>query len=107
MVCGACWLKAEGTEKAVRLDAGECCCRAGGTSSSPAALMLRHVLQARCSTPTAAATSSQSMAAGPCYLVGSRFEVSGRHAALLLRSLPPLIRIRAPAANHGCGASSR
>ena len=31
---------------------------------------------------------------GDCYLVGSRFEVNGRHAEMLLQSLPSLIHIR-------------
>src|SRR5690606_21235303 len=30
---------------------------------------------------------------GDVFLVGSRFEVNGRHAEVLLRTLPPLIRV--------------
>ena len=96
VIRGACWLKAEGTEAAIRLDAGECFVLPSGRdviiASGPdvAPRPASEVLD-----PDSSGNVISVNGGGACYLVGSRFEVSGRHAALLLRSLPPLIRIKA------------
>lgn len=95
VIRGTCWLKAEGTVTSVRLDEGECFVLPSGRdviiSSGPdvAPRPASEVLD-----PGSSGNTITVNGGGDCYLVGSRFEVNGRHAALLLRSLPPLIRVK-------------
>jgi AraC-like DNA-binding protein len=95
VIRGTCWLRAEGTETAVQIAAGDCFVLPSGRnvviSSAPdiAPRPARDVLD-----PLSKGNTVSVNGGGDCYLVGSRFEISGRHAALLLRSLPPLIRVR-------------
>lgn len=93
---GRCWLSLEDDSAPVQVMAGDCFVLPSG----------RPVLIA--SDPTLAPTlASQALApdrdgetvtyngGGDVLLAGSRFEVSGRHADVLLRTLPPVIHLSA------------
>lgn len=94
VVSGTCWLRPEPDGAAVQLHAGECFVLPTGRdvviSSGPDVAPHRasEVLD-----PNSSGGVITMNGGGDCYLVGSRFEVNGRHAALILRSLPPLIRV--------------
>ncbi|MEN2987358.1 AraC family transcriptional regulator [Tistrella sp. BH-R2-4] len=96
VVKGGCWLSLGDDVAPVRLDAGDCFVLPSGREvrigSDP------HVEPRRASEvldPTRSGAVITYNGGGDVYLVGSRFEVSGRHAAVLLRTLPPLIQVKA------------
>ncbi|MFC3228078.1 AraC family transcriptional regulator [Marinibaculum pumilum] len=92
---GSCWLSLGGGIAPVRLDAGECFVLPSGREvcigNDPAAEPRRasEVLDANRSGEVVTYNGG-----GEVFLVGSRFDVSGRHAELLLRTLPPLIQVQ-------------
>lgn len=94
VIKGCCWLSLEGDDKAERLDEGECFVLPSGRpvkiASDPAVPPLRasDVLD-----PNRSGEVVTYNGGGDVFLVGSRFEVNGRHAEVLLRTLPPLIRV--------------
>ena len=96
VVKGTCWLCLEGEAAPVRLNPGDCFVLPSGRpvriASDPAVPPRRasEVLD-----PNRSGEVVTYNGGGDVFLVGSRFEVNGRHAEVLLRTLPPLIRIEA------------
>lgn len=94
VVQGSCWLSVDGAAPAVRLQAGDCFVLPSGRSatigSAPDIAPRRagDVLN-----PNSNGAVVTYNGGGDVFLVGSRFEVNGRHAEILLRTLPPLMRV--------------
>jgi AraC-like DNA-binding protein len=94
VVRGGCWLSLDGDAAPVCLSEGDCFVLPTGRSatigSDPRLVPQRasEVLD-----PNRSGDVVTYNGGGGTYLVGSRFEVRGRHADLLLGRLPPLIRI--------------
>lgn len=94
VIRGACWLWLEGGAAPVRLQAGDCFVLPSGRpvciGSDPAvpARPAREVLD-----PNRSGAVVTCNGGGDVYLAGSRFDVDGRHAGALLRSLPPIIKV--------------
>jgi AraC-like DNA-binding protein len=92
---GTCWLSLGDDIAPVRLNAGDCFVLPSGRpikiGSDPAAQPRRasEVLD-----PNRSGEVVTYNGGGDVFLVGSRFEVSGRHAEVLLRTLPPLIQVK-------------
>ncbi|YBV94548.1 AraC family transcriptional regulator (plasmid) [Phyllobacteriaceae bacterium JZ32] len=92
---GTCWLSPGDDNASVRLNAGDCFVLPSGRQvkigSDPTAEPRRasEVLD-----PNRSGEIVTYNGGGDVYLVGSRFEVSGRHAEMLLRTLPPLIQVK-------------
>ncbi|WP_244631303.1 AraC family transcriptional regulator [Aureimonas sp. ME7] len=96
VVAGTCWLRMDGTSAPIRLEANDCFVLPSGRvaqiGSAPdaEALPASAVLD-----PNRSGEVVTYNGGGDTFLVGSRFEVEGLTAEMLLRSMPPLIRIRA------------
>lgn len=94
VVKGTCWLSLEDDDAPVRLNAGDCFVLPSGRTvriaSDPTVPPKRasEVLD-----PNRSGEVVTYNGGGEVFLVGSRFEVNGRHAEVLLRSLPPVIRV--------------
>lgn len=94
VIRGTCWLRTENEGTAVRISAGECFVLPSGRevviASHPDATPrpASEILD-----PNRSGNVITVNGGGDCYLVGSRFEVNGRHTETLLGSLPPLIRV--------------
>lgn len=95
VVKGKCWLSLEGSEAPVQLNEGDCfvlpsgrAVRIGGDLTTPAS-RASEVLD-----PNRSGEVVTYNGGGDVFLVGCRFEVNGRHAEVLLRTLPPLIQVR-------------
>jgi AraC-like DNA-binding protein len=94
VIKGGCWLSLEDSDAVVRLKEGDCFVLPSGRSvkiaSDPAVPPKRasEVLD-----PNRVGEVVTYNGGGDVFLVGSRFEVNGRHADALLRTLPPLIRV--------------
>ncbi len=92
---GACWLSMQDIEAPVELVAGDCFVLPSGRhavlGSAPgvAAKRATEVLDANRGGQTVTYNGG-----GDVFLVGSRFEVNGRHSEALLRTLPPLIQVK-------------
>lgn len=95
MLSGQCWLSVEGVPDAVRLTAGDCFLLPRGrpfcltTDLSLPRVDFRTVLEARRSEN--AVFNNQN---GDRHIVGGHFILTGRHADMLLSSLPPIVHIR-------------
>jgi AraC-like DNA-binding protein len=95
VVSGQCWLSVEGVPDAVLLTAGDCFllprglpfCLATDLSITP--VDYRVFLSARKNGDTVSHHES-----GGRYVVGGHFVLTGSHADILLRSLPPIVHIR-------------
>ncbi|WP_242128100.1 AraC family transcriptional regulator [Sphingobium sp. Sx8-8] len=95
VISGQCWLAVEGVEEPVRLVAGECFVLPTGRPFRLASdLDLEPVLAGTVFPPARTGGVVTHNGGGDFFLVGSRFAVSGRHAEMLLRTLPPIILIR-------------
>lgn len=91
---GECWLSMEGFGEAMKVSAGDCFVLPSGrpvriasdpqVESKPASEVLD---------PNRSGDVVTYNGGGDVFLVGSRFEVDGRHAEFMLKALPPLIRI--------------
>ncbi|WP_374373176.1 AraC family transcriptional regulator [Dongia sp.] len=94
VIKGTCWLSLGDKEAPVRLNAGDCFVLPSGRSvkiaSDPSVPPKRasEVLD-----PNRSGERVTYNGGGDVFLVGSRFEVNGRHAEALLRTLPPIIRV--------------
>jgi AraC-like DNA-binding protein len=94
VVKGACWLSIEGIEEPVPCEAGDCfvlpsgCRVIIGTDLNMQPELASNVLDPNCSGEVVTYNGG-----GDVYLVGSRFEVNGRHAEVLLQTLPPLMKV--------------
>jgi AraC-like DNA-binding protein len=95
MVSGECWLSVEGVPDAVLLTAGDCFLLPRGlpfrltTDLSLPPVDFNTVLEARAS---GGAVFNDEGAAR--YIVGGHFVLTGSHADILLKSLPPIVHIR-------------
>jgi AraC-like DNA-binding protein len=92
---GACWLAMDGIEAPVRLQEGDCLVLPSGRSviiaSDPG---LSPKLASEVLDPTRNGQVVTYNGGGDVFLVGSRFDIAGRHAEALLRTLPPIIRVQ-------------
>lgn len=94
VVRGECWLSLDGSPTPVRLDEGDCFVLPTGRMATIASdLGLVPQRASEVLDPNRSGDVVIYNGGGDTYLVGSRFEVSGRHADLLLGRLPPIIRI--------------
>lgn len=95
VISGTCWLAVDGVADAVRLSAGDCFLLPGGRPFLLASDQRVEPIEA-----AAVFSSARSggvvvhNGGGEFSLVSSRFALSGDHADLLLRMLPPIVRIR-------------
>jgi AraC-like DNA-binding protein len=95
MVSGQCWLSVEGVRDAVLLTAGDCFllprgmpfCLATDLSLKPVDF---HILRSTWK-PGGAVSGNE---IGKNYIVGGHFVLTGSHADILLKSLPPIVHIR-------------
>ncbi len=96
---GACWLGVDGVEAPVRLSAGDCFVLASGRPFTLASdLALSPVGPGDVFGDVAQRGGVATYkGGGGVFLTGSRFAVEGRHAALLLGALPPVIHLDAQA----------
>ncbi|CAM5334857.1 AraC family transcriptional regulator [Sphingobium scionense] len=102
VVRGECWLSLDGDAAPVRLSEGDCFVLPTGRSAtigSDSQLVPQRASEVL--DPNRSGDVVTYNGGGDTYLVGSRFEVSGRHADLLLSRLPPMIRI------EGAGGQTR
>lgn len=96
VVRGGCWLRVEGIAAPVRITTGECFVLPSGRTacigSAPdaEALPASEILD-----PNRSGEIVTYNGGGDVFLVGSRFEVDGLTAEILLRAMPPLIRVQA------------
>jgi AraC-like DNA-binding protein len=96
MVSGQCWLKVEGVVDPVLLTAGDCFllprglpfCLATDLSLKP--IDFRTFFEARMAD---GALQQERQGNGP-HIVGGHFALTGSHADILLKSLPPIVHIR-------------
>lgn len=96
VVKGACWLSFDGEPTAVRLNEGDCFVLPTGRVVKIASdLSATSNLASEVLDPNRSGEIVTYNGGGDVFLVGSRFEVNGRHAEVLLRTLPPLIQVKA------------
>ncbi len=95
---GSCWLSLEDAGEPVQIVAGDCFVLPSGRpvriSSDPA---LTPTLASQALAPDRDGETVIYNGGGDVLLTGSRFEVSGRHADVLLRTLPPVVHLKATA----------
>lgn len=93
---GACLLSVEDVDEPVALEAGDCFVLPSGR---PFLLGSRLDIEPACATDVFAQARRGGVAVhnggGGVFLAGSRFDVNGRHAAVLLRTLPPIVHLKA------------
>jgi AraC-like DNA-binding protein len=95
ILSGGCWLAVEGIAEAVRLEEGDCFVLPGGRSFRLASDLGVPSVDASAIFPAARSGGVVTVNEGGDFsLVGSRFAVSGDHADMLLRLLPPIVHIR-------------
>jgi AraC-like DNA-binding protein len=98
VISGQCWLAVEGVSEPVQLSAGESFVLPSGRPFRLASdLSLEPVPAGTVFPPARAGGVVRHNGGGDFFLVGSRFAVSGRHAEVLLRTLPPIVHIRSEA----------
>ncbi|WP_437629851.1 AraC family transcriptional regulator [Sorangium sp. So ce854] len=94
VIKGTCWLAMQGIEAPVRIRSGDCFVLPSGRpvtiGSAPGVAPRRasEVLD-----PNRSGEVVTYNGGGDVFLVGSRFEVNGRHAEVLLRTMPPLMHV--------------
>lgn len=95
VISGACWLVVDGVDEPVRLSAGDSFVLPTGRPFRLASHLALDPTPASAVFPPARAGGVvMHNGGGDFYLVGSRFAVAGRHAEVLLRTLPPIVHIR-------------
>ncbi len=91
---GTCWLSMEGIEAPVKLQAGDCFVLPSGRLVSIGSdLSVKPELASEVLDPNRSGEIVTYNGGGDVFLVGSRFEVNGRHAEALLQTLPPLMQV--------------
>jgi AraC-like DNA-binding protein len=96
VVKGACWLSLDGESTAVQLNEGDCFVLPTGRVVKIASdLSATSHLASEVLDPNRSGEIVTYNGGGDVFLVGSRFEVNGRHAEVLLRTLPALIQVKA------------
>lgn len=95
VVSGQCWLAVEDVPEPVHLAAGDCFLLPGGRPFRLASDLKVKPVGAHTIFPPARAGGVVTYnGGGDVFLVGSRFVLSGRHADILLKMMPPIIHIR-------------
>jgi AraC-like DNA-binding protein len=95
VVSGQCWLSVEGIADAVLLTTGECYLLPPGPPFSLATDPSLPPVDYRILLATRKLDAEPPGKSGNgCYLVGGHFVLTGNHADILLRSLPPIVHIR-------------
>ena len=95
VVSGACWLSVEGVPDPARLEMGDCFVLPSGRPFRLASdLNVTPVAAGTIFPPARAGGVVTHNGGGDFFIVGSRFAVSGNHAGILLRMLPPIMHIR-------------
>jgi AraC-like DNA-binding protein len=95
VVSGQCWLSVEGVVDAVRLGTGDCFLLPRGRPFRLASDMELTPVDARTVfSPARTGGVTAHNGGGDFLLVSSRFGLSGDHAGILLRMLPPIVHIR-------------
>ena len=95
VVSGECWLAVEGVPEPVHLTSGDCFLLPADGRSAWQAIWRSQPADARTVFPPARAGGIVTYnGGGDVFLVGSRFVLSGRHADILLKMMPPIIHIR-------------
>ncbi|RUU00936.1 AraC family transcriptional regulator [Mesorhizobium sp. USDA-HM6] len=95
VVSGQCWLVVEGVPEPVHLTTGDCFLLPGGRPFRLASGLEVTPVGAHTIFPPARAGGVVTYnGGGDVFLVGSRFVLSGRHADILLKMMPPIIHIR-------------
>jgi AraC-like DNA-binding protein len=98
VIRGACWLLLEDGGEPVRLVAGDCFVLPSGRPVRIGSdLSLAPMIASEVLAPDRDGEVVTYNGGGDVLLAGSRFEVSGRHVELLLRTLPPVIHLKATA----------
>lgn len=94
VISGGCWLAVEDVPDPVRLETGDCFVLPSGRPFRLASDMALTPVDAGTVFPPARAGGVVTFnGGGDFFLVGSRFGVSGEHAAMLLAMLPPIVHI--------------
>jgi AraC-like DNA-binding protein len=95
VVSGECWLSVDGVAEPVRLKMGDCFVLPTGRPFRLASDMTLTPVESSTIFPPAQAGGVVMLnGGGDFFLVGSRFAVSGKHAGILLRMLPPIVHVR-------------
>jgi len=95
IVSGACWLAVEGVADPVHLKAGDCFLLPSGRAFRLASDLDVAPVDAHTVLPPPQAGGVVTYnGGGDVFLVGSRFTLSGAHAEILLRMMPPIVHIR-------------
>jgi AraC-like DNA-binding protein len=95
LLSGQCWLSVEGVPDPVLLTAGDCFLLPRGlpfclaTDLTLAPVDFHTILAAKKNSDAGSPTENSGR-----YMVGGHFVLSGTHAEMLLRSLPPIVHIR-------------
>ena len=96
LTSGACWLAVDGVDDPVRLRAGDCFVLPSGRPFRLASdLNVEPVRASAVFAPARRGGVVTHNGGGDVFLAGSRFDVDGRHAGVLLRTLPPVIHLGA------------
>ena len=95
VISGQCWLSVEGVPDPVRLETGDCFLLPHGRPCRLASDLALTPIDAKTIFPPAKRGGTVKCNGGGNFLiVGSLFTLSGRHAAILLGVLPPIVHIR-------------
>jgi len=95
VVAGGSWLSVEGVSNPVRLEKGDSFVLPRGLPFRLASDMTLTPVASKTVFPPARAGGVISYnGGGDFFIVGSRFAISGNHAATLLKTLPPIVHIR-------------
>lgn len=95
VISGQCWLSVEGVPDAVLLNAGDCFLLPRGLPFCLATdLSLTPVDFDLCLLVRSTGSTVSHNGGGSRYIVGGHFVLTGSHADILLRSLPPIVHIR-------------
>jgi AraC-like DNA-binding protein len=95
VIKGSVWLTIEGLDQPTQLQAGDCFVLPSGRSVMIGTdLHVEPKLASEVLDPTRSGNVVTYNGGGDVFLVGSRFEVNGHHAEVLLRTLPPLIQVK-------------
>ena len=93
-VSGGCWLGVDGVPEPVRVNAGDCFVLPADRAFRLASdLSLPAVEAITIFSPAREGGVAKCDGGGDFFLVGARFELSGRHASLLLGMLPPIVHV--------------
>ena len=95
VVSGACWLVVDGVPEPVHLQAADCLLLPTGRPFRMTSDVALPPIDARAVLPPPSRGGVVRIGTGgDLFLVGSRFELTGRHSGILLSSLPPIVRLR-------------